>query len=105
MVKGRHSNVENNGAGQTGRQENRQGIEAFTRRNQRDGCKARDILKHARIDREGFWNAFGSRFAGGIHRLIFQLAAIVGKTIQDTLNQARARLGETSVKYGGISAR
>jgi hypothetical protein len=27
------------------------------------GCKARDILEHARIDRKGCWNAFGSRFA------------------------------------------
>jgi hypothetical protein len=59
MVEGRPSHLESNGAGQAGRQEDRQGIEALTRRNQRDGSKARDILEYAGINREDLENAFG----------------------------------------------
>jgi hypothetical protein len=34
------------GSRQAGRQENRQGFKAFTRRNYRDGSEARDIVEH-----------------------------------------------------------
>ena len=59
MVEGRPSHLESNGAGQAGRQENRQGIEALTRSNECDGGKARDIIEYARINREDLENAFG----------------------------------------------
>jgi hypothetical protein len=59
MVKGRPSYVESNGAGQERRQENRQGLEALTRCNKRDGSQARDILEYARINRENVEHASG----------------------------------------------
>ena len=47
VVQRGRTHVENDGEGQSWRYENRQGIEAFTRRNECDGSKARGVARYS----------------------------------------------------------